>query len=268
MKRLTVLLFSTVFVLPQCSLAQGPPNEHLRWGNPGGPGQLLVKKYYVISHHSDWKIPIWTAVHMTAYSVTGTEERTNDFRPDTELLEGQRAELGDYASVSDQHIQRGHMVEADALARLEESMSETFLLSNMIPQHRHTNVGRWRVIEGEVRELAVTRGSIWVFSGPAFLASEDSSRVEPTVQIGPNQVAVPTHTFKVVLAELGSGQYEMYAFLVANVASGHSGHNSDEYLVSVDEVEAWTGLDFFSALPDSIEWNLERTKVETWPIQP
>ena len=57
----------------------------------------------------------------------------------------------------------------------------------------------------------------------------------------------------------------MVAFIVGNWPTGHSGHKSPEYLVSVDDVEDATGLDFFSELPDSLEWTLESSVAESWP---
>jgi hypothetical protein len=44
-----------------------------------------------------------------------------------------------------------------------------------------------------------------------------------------------------------------------------SGAPSD-YLVSVDLVEFFSGLDFFSALADSLEDRLEEETPATWPI--
>ena len=61
------------------------------------------------------------------------------------------------------------MAEADAFKRSVEAMKECFLLSNMAPQYGHTNGGRWRVIEGEVRELASNYGDVWIFTGPLYL---------------------------------------------------------------------------------------------------
>ena len=56
----------------------------------------------------------------------------------------------------------------------------------------------------------------------------------------------------------------MFAFVAANQMEPLDGQPSD-YLVAVDLVEAISGLDFFSALPDSMEIVLEEQTATTWP---
>jgi len=114
-----------------------------------------------------------------------------------------------------------------------------------------------------VRELASAAGSIWVFTGSLFL-DENGSLTEPTTFIGANDVAVPTHFYKVILSEYDAAEFEMFAFLAANQMEPLDGEPGD-YLVTVALVEALSGLDFFSALPDSVEFVLEETAVVDWP---
>ena len=37
-----------------------------------------------------------------------------------------------------------------------------------------------------------------------------------------------------------------------------------DYLVTIDVLESLSGLDFFSALPDSVEFELEAAKATSW----
>jgi endonuclease G len=67
-------------------------------------------------------------------------------------------------------------------------------------------------------------------------------------------VAVPSHTFKVVLAIEG-GRKTMYAAIVPN-SPGLSKSLAD-FITTVDEVELRTGFDFFDALDDTEELPLE-----------
>jgi endonuclease G len=247
-------------------------NEHMRWGYPGGDCAVLVNDYFITCHDNAKRIPEWVTYHLTSENVAGHAERTDDFRPDPQLPEGARAELADYAGSG---YDRGHMAPAAAFKRSAEAMSRTFLLSNMAPQTASLNRELWRLLEDEVRELASAASSIWVFTGSLFL-DENGFPTEPDTFIGDNRVAVPTHFYKVILAADGaggaygasrtavSGALELFAFVMANQMEQLSGTPGD-YLVSVDLVEFFSGLDFFSALSDSTEVALEEQTAGTWP---
>ena len=58
----------------------------------------------------------------------------------------------------------------------------------------------------------------------------------------------------------------LFAFIMANQNQPLDGEPAD-YLVAVDLVEALSGLDFYSALPDSLEDLLEEEVAFTWPQQ-
>jgi DNA/RNA endonuclease G (NUC1) len=88
--------------------------------------------------------------------------------------------------------------------------------------------------------------------------------IEPRTFIGLNHVAVPTHFYKVILKDNNAAGFEMFAFVMADQIEPLDGEVGD-YLVSVDLVEVLSGLDFFSALPDLIEEDLEEEVVTTWP---
>ncbi len=73
--------------------------------------------------------------------------------------------------------------------------------------------------------------------------------------IGDESVSVPNEFYKIVL-DASDGNYKAIAFVIPNRKSSESFY---EYAVSIDEIEAKTGIDFFSNLPDSTEKILEST---------
>ena len=89
--------------------------------------------------------PVYSAETLTSASVqaAGKVTRGSNFRPDERLPVGQRATLRDYKG---SRFDRGHMAPAhdmpDAAAE-----SESFRLSNMIPQNKANNRGAWAAIE-------------------------------------------------------------------------------------------------------------------------
>ena len=113
-------------------------------------------------------------------------------------------------------------------------------------QHRSINSGRWAQLEAAVRRLAARSDVLYVFTGPLF--------PDQPARIGPGGVAVPAHTFKVILAVQGTRR-AMFAAIVPNAAQVTG--PLDAFATTVDEVERRTGFDFFSSLDDSEENELE-----------
>ena len=71
--------------------------------------------------------------------------------------------------------------------------------------------------------------------------------------IGSEKVAVPNQFYK-VLIDSNSGKTKMIAFLMPHENSKKPLY---EFVVSVDAIEALTGIDFFPQLEDTLETTLE-----------
>lgn len=70
---------------------------------------------------------------------------------------------------------------------------------------------------------------------------------------------MPRATFKIVLRyEAAAEQPELLAFLMPQTAKQKD--PCVKYLVSVDEIEEKSGLDFFPDLPDELEEGIERVR--------
>jgi len=77
------------------------------------------------------------------------------------------------------------------------------------------NRDKWNDLEKEVRNLVKKYDNVWVVTGPLYLPkreSDNKSYVKYEV-IGNNNVAVPTHFFKVVLCEK-QGIYSLYPYVL------------------------------------------------------
>lgn len=234
-------------------------SQHLQWGIVSPQGHLLDKRYFVINHWDEWKIPYWVAYHLTASDLLGDVDRTDDFRPDPELSGNQRSELIDYKRSG---FDRGHNAPAADFSRSDDAMSTTFLLSNMSPQTPALNQRIWALLESAVRNLVRTEGDAWIVTGNIFM-NMDSTIADPAATIGPGKVAVPTHCFKTILSRSANGEYRAIAFLMPNQRERIPGTIAD-YLLRVDRLEEITGFDFFPDLADSLELRLEQQLSDTW----
>ena len=137
------------------------------------------------------------------------------------------------------------MAPAADFAWSEVAIRSTFVLSNAVPLLQSVNAGPLARIESAVRRLAARADVVYIFTGPIFEG-------EPEL-IG-RGVAVPSHTFKVVLAIEG-GRKTMYAAIVPNYPG--LSKNLADFTTTVDDVELRAGFDFFDALDDTEELPLE-----------
>lgn len=218
--------------------------EYAAFGIPGHSGDLLCRRGYLLSHDAGRKTPVWVAERMTRERLLAKLKRGNNFRPDVDLPRGSRAELSDYKGSG---YDRGHMAPAADMAWDEQAMSESFYLSNMVPQAGEgMNRGIWAELEGKVRAWVKKRGELFIYSGPIY-------PVTGAKTIGRNKVAVPEALYKVIL---DPKRHEAIAVVMPNEPL--ETEDMPKYLVPVREVEKRTGLDFFSVLPRE-----EQDRIET-----
>jgi endonuclease G len=213
---------------------------------------LIDHGIYVLSYNKARGDSNWVAWKLSAADL-GDEDRQNDFRPDDALPVGfLKVTTDDYASTG---FDRGHMCPSAHRTSDAEKNSLTFLMTNMQPQLHSLNAGPWKSLETLERKLADEQNKdIYVVAGGLFGSHPKT--------IGHN-VAVPKANFRVtVVVDAGTGVSKVtdgtkvIAVEMPNDPS-ISGHKWTDFVKSVDEVEADTGYDFLSALPDNVEDALE-----------
>lgn len=202
---------------------------------------VFYRKAYVLSYNKDTKLPNWVAWHLTTDHSDGPVPRSNDYMEDFDVPLP-RATNEDYKSVT---WTRGHMCPAGDNKWDERAMSETFLLSNMCPQTASLNTGLWNKIEQDCRKWARKYGDVYIVCGPVLFNREHET-------IGENRVVVPEAFFKVILCL--HGKPKAIGFIVRN---NEGKKKKDQFVNTVDDVERITGIDFFPALQDDIENEVE-----------
>jgi endonuclease G, mitochondrial len=215
---------------------------------------LSVKDGYVISYNSSRKIPNWVSWRLNT-SYLGSATRQNDFRIDSTLPSTlPQATLADYSGSG---YDRGHMCPSADRTLTTTANSETFYLTNMIPQAGNNNQGPWNALENEARSLAQSGKELFIISGGTFSSSSKT--------IG-NGVTVPDKTFKVivVLDAVGQGPGDVstgtrvIGVLMPNSNSEISSSTPwRNFRVSVDAIEALTGHDYLSDVDPAVEAVIE-----------
>lgn len=209
---------------------------------PRSGEQILRRTGYTASYNKDTRLPDWVAWQLTAEHTDGEYGRKKlKFAEDGEVPEPRATDQDYYNSGYD----RGHMCPSADNKWSEEAQRQSFLFTNACPQHRGLNAGDWNEMEMQCRRWAKEYGSIYIVCGPILYKGRHKT-------IGRNKVVVPEAFFKVVLCM--EGEPKAIGFIYKNTSGDRP---KDAYVNTVDEVERITGLDFFPALPDDIEDNIE-----------
>lgn len=221
------------------------------------PEQEIVEyPGFIVSFNRETHQPNWVAWELTAEETRGRIARDSIFTTD-ETVAG-CATTSDYTRSG---YDRGHMAPAGDMKWSRESMEASFRLTNICPQVGELNHGPWQKLEEKCRQKAQADSAIIIVCGPIFREGEAVER------IGRTQVAVPRQFFKVVLSPYTDPPTAI-GFIMPNSRVVGS---MQQCAVSVDSVEALTGYDFFSALPDDIENQIEsRCDYRRWSrnVQP
>jgi endonuclease G, mitochondrial len=222
---------------------------------------------YLLAHNSRTKTPDWVIEHVTREVAEGTATRPGvKFQQEPNLPETAAGAVDrDYAGSG---FDRGHQAPSADFKSSADLMADTFFLSNVVPQEgRGFNQNIWRKLEDLVRKLAISRGELYVITGPIYQeprivhVSADVDACGNDIElrplgmqtIGDSRVAVPAALFK-ILYDPRMGR--LNAYVLPNV--DHRGRQSrrrdldylETYRVGLDTVEQLTGWRFFTAFDD------------------
>ena len=212
----------------------------------------LVRIYhraYTVAFQTHWHQPRWVAYQLTRTEVGGGEPRRK-FTPDPAIASMTALD----AYYKNSGFDRGHLAPAADMAFDNEAMKQSFYFSNVSPQVPSFNRGIWKQLEERVRAWAARYDSLYIATGPLFLR-EDTAYVK-------GYLPVPTHFYKALLVHC-QGRWQAVAFCLPQSATGSESYWL--YSLTVDSLQSVSGLDFFSLLPDELEYPAEhRVDLQFW----
>lgn len=148
----------------------------------------LHKPFGTIIYDDSLKCPIDVSYYLHAGSRSSSIRRGKwAFKADPALPKP-RAVSSDYTNSG---YQRGHMCPAADMASSRVLMKSTFVMSNVAPQAPSLNMGEWKRIEAEHRQISAVYDGCSVRVGALFL--DDSYPI-----IGRHGLAVPTHFIRIL----------------------------------------------------------------------
>ncbi len=205
--------------------------------------QVLRHTAYSFVYNEAHEQANWIAYELTEERTNNIYERTDKFLVDPLVTTGSATDK-DYEKSG---YDRGHLAPAADMGWSEATIAESFYYSNMSPQEPGFNRGIWKKAEELVRNWAIENKDIYIVTGPVLTAGLKT--------IGPNEVSVPEYYYKVIL-DYSQPDVKGIGFIIPNTSSQKE---LQTFAVSIDSVEAFTGIDFFPRLPDSEETIIEQT---------
>jgi len=211
--------------------------------------QVIHHQNYSLSYSEKDEQAEWVAYELKASDLG----KINYKRPYFEIDNAVRTKAASWRNYKNSGYDKGHLCPAADRSFSKAAFDETFLTSNISPQKHQFNAGIWNRLEQKVRYWAKKNNGIFVITGGVLENNLKS--------IGSESVSVPKQFYKVILDKT-NGRIKMLAFLIPHKESKLPLY---KFVVSVDKIEALTGINFFKELDDSIENKLESsTSYKNW----
>lgn len=199
---------------------------------------------YALSYDHRTKNASWVYERLTADNLAGNIDRGDfQFMEDLIIERIFRSTLQDYKGSG---FDRGHLAPAADHKRNSDAMASTFYLSNVSPQCPQFNRGYWAALEKHVRNLTKKYSSVEVFTGPLYMPQEDieGNRWVIYQVIGKNNVAVPTHYYKVLALSDNLGAKKIDAYIIPNQEISLKTPLSS-FQTTLEKVQSLAGIKFF-----------------------
>jgi len=236
MKKLLVLVLLGFASLVSANPIDDKCKQHVWQGAPvlkDGNNQYLCRIGYAVNYNYNTKVAYYVVEHVTVNNLVKNAPRKDEFREDPEVPAQHRQTLADYTGMG---FDRGHVAPAADMVFDAKAMSESFFLTNMMPQVPGNNRGIWKYLEENVRYWAQVKGEVYVITGALFEG-------QPKMM---NKVSIPSHVYKIVI-DPKTGKQIAYLFTNEKLDP----KLIDNYAVSVATIEQKTGINFSPLLSNN-----------------
>jgi endonuclease G len=245
------------------------PEPHYVFGTPvyveHDPDHDIERNYAGFTVYYDDRVlsPRWCAMKLTAAMADANSDfdRPGRFRTDPAVASAGLAVThhDDYKNTSDapRKWDRGHMIQLDdARGWGDQAGEDSMYTTNICPQLAGLNQQGWLALEQRMTEFARDYEECWIFVGPIF-------GPDPQPFAEGREVPSAEAFFRVAIRPERDGTATTIAFILPHEEIARSADLSP-YVVSIDEVEARTGVDFFPLLPDDLEADVEAAVGTIW----
>lgn len=222
---------------------------------------LMEKTSYSLSYNNQTLNANWVAWHLSKDDLGNVGRDKYFYRDDSLPRKWYAVNYNDF-QFAEYGFERGHLCPSADRTSDAQQNSETFYMTNIVPQSPENNQTIWNDLEMYARKLAQDGNELYIFAGTHGTGGSSEKGELDYIQVknGRAKIRVPAYLWKViVILKDGDGDIsridkntKIIAVMMPN-ANGCSANRWQSYIVSVDEIEAATGLDFLDLLDDEIE---------------
>lgn len=220
------------------------------------------QRNYTILYDPEMYASYWVAYPLCDNHLGSGRDESWDFDPDVPESKQTNIRKGAYgvkwptASYANNYFARGHQIPNADRNGVSAMMAQTYYSTNLTPQLQYGfNGDIWKNLEDGVRDVVKGKAdTVYVVTGAAFRKVSGSESITTITSVRDGKVLpVPNYYWKVLLKVKWSGESVSGASAIGfwlNHWETYStaGNAYEACAVSVDQIEAWTGFDFFSNL--------------------
>lgn len=204
-------------------------------------GVIIKHNGYQLSYSEKHEQAEWVAYPLDKSDIVYTNRKRPFFIVDPKV----KTKSADWRNYKRSGYDKGHLCPAGDRRASKNAHDETFYTSNISPQNHEFNAGIWNKLEQKTRYWAKKYNRLYVVTGGVLESNLKT--------IGKEKVSVPNYFYKVLL-DYTQPEIKAIAFLLPHKESNKP---LSDFVVSIDNLEQKTGIDFFPELPDNIENQLE-----------
>ena len=221
-----------------------PPQEIVSQASLPSTSYHIAREGYSVAYDPRTRNPIYVYEKLSSDCLNGRVSRDGcNFKEDRLIPGIFRSTIKDYQGSG---YDRGHLACAGNHQDNLKDMEDTFYLSNMSPQNKNFNRGYWNKLEKHVRDLTKEHKMVEVFTGTLYLPKEvNGVKIVSYEVIGENNVAVPTHFFKVIRYKNKNESLETIAYVLPNETIA-PGTPLNQFNATVHSLEKAAGVIFYS----------------------
>ncbi len=210
----------------------------------------MVNNAYALSYNNSRGAANWVAWRISQADFGGAE-RQNDFRPDPNLPKTfTRITPSDYVGSG---FDKGHLCPSADRSSSQEINSQTFYMTNMIPQTPDLNRNVWNDFESYSRDL-VKKTSVDLYVVAGCYGGQKKLK---------NKIVVPTNCWKVITAVPQGADFsvinENTQVVAVDMPNKPNLGTPDwkKFRTTVRAIEQKTNLNLLSNLPPALQEKLE-----------
>lgn len=206
--------------------------------------------YFVLGYSEQHEQAAWVAWELLPTHLSHANRKRPYFEIDFKVPTG----AAHWKNYKKSGFDRGHLCPAGDRRFSLEAYNQTFLTSNIAPQRSDFNAGVWNRLEIQTRAWCKYYGPLWIMTAGVLENGLD--------EIGEEGVDVPKQFYKIIYRKSAMGKGIAIAFLIPHEESSA---NLKSFVVTIDELEKKTGINFFEALADDFENEMEsKTNLADW----